>query len=40
MTDYAKLRRLPFYYGYSVLTATAVLCGVGANSGSTRAGSG
>jgi HEAT repeat protein len=30
MTDYAKLRRLPFYYGYSVLTATAVLCGVGA----------
>jgi HEAT repeat protein len=29
-TDYAKLRRLPFYYGYSVLTATAVLCTVGA----------
>ncbi len=30
LTDYAKLRRLPFYYGYSVLTATAVLCTVGA----------
>lgn len=30
LTDYAKLRRLPFYYGYFVLTATAVLCGVGA----------
>lgn len=30
LTDYAKLRRLPFYYAYSVLTATAVLCSVGA----------
>ena len=30
LSDYAKLRRLPFYYGYSVLTATAVLCTVGA----------
>lgn len=30
LTDYAKLRRMPFYYAYSVLTATAVLCGVGA----------
>ena len=30
VTDYEKLRRLPFLYGYSVLTATAVLCTVGA----------
>ncbi|MBN9332398.1 MFS transporter [Devosia sp.] len=30
LTDYAKLRKMPFYYGYSVLTATAVLCTVGA----------
>src|SRR5690606_23623721 len=30
LTDYAKLRRMPFYYGYFILTATAVLCGVGA----------
>ncbi|MGV3650319.1 MAG: MFS transporter [Devosia sp.] len=29
-TDYAKLRKMPFYFGYSVLTATAVLCTVGA----------
>jgi len=30
LTDYAKLRKMPFYYGYSVLTGTAVLCTVGA----------
>lgn len=30
LSDYAKLRRMPFYYGYSVLTGTAVLCTVGA----------
>lgn len=30
LTDYAKLRRLPFFYGYAVLTSTAVLCTVGA----------
>lgn len=30
LTDYARLKNMPFYYGYSVLTATAVLCTVGA----------
>jgi hypothetical protein len=43
LTDYAKLRRMPFYYGYAVLTATAVLCTVGAPLvlfASTRTGSG
>lgn len=30
LTDYEKLRRLPFLYLYSALTATAVLCTVGA----------
>lgn len=30
LTDYAKLSRLPFFYSYAVLTATAVLCSVGA----------
>ncbi|PXA96215.1 hypothetical protein DMC47_18055 [Nostoc sp. 3335mG] len=30
LSDYAKLRKMPFYYGYSVFTGTAVLCTVGA----------
>ncbi|WP_156458210.1 MFS transporter [Devosia epidermidihirudinis] len=30
LSDYDKLKRIPFLYGYSVLTATAVMCTVGA----------